>query len=330
MIANASVLNRSRRAVIASLLILGVVVLLSGCQANSCTLEPCITYNPPVQIIENLPSAFPPLNPDEARKDWAKELIIANQFATELDFYRAITSYKRALFLIPSARRERRMQIEYGILQCYYLGHKYQSVIDFFDKSSLVAAPTDFPALDDLMLMLQNSYYETGEPEKACRLFTGIEQRDPTIASKVQLYEDLMEARLAAVQSRAHGGDELATALCNFLYDYNDRALSVKKAQLLNAILPGAGYYYVGQKSTAMTSFIINSLFIAAAYYFFDHGNVAAGIITASLESGWYLGGINGAGLAAKAYNESLYNASAKELMVKQRLFPVLMIKYTF
>jgi hypothetical protein len=316
--------------VFSGLILLGVVILFSGCQANSCNLEPCIAYTPPIQLVENLPSAFSPLTPDEVRRDWAKEQIIANNFAMELDFYRAITSYKRALFLIPSVKKERRMQIEYGILQCYYLGRKYQSVIDFFDKSSLAAAPADFPAFDDLIIMLEDSYYEIGEPEKACKLFAVIEQRNPATANKLQLYEDLMDARFAAVQARTQCNDELAPILCNFLYDYNQRALSVKKAQTLNALLPGAGYYYVGQKSTAMTSFIINSLFIAATYYFFDHGNIAAGIITASLESGWYFGGINGAGLAAKAYNESLYNDSAKELMVKQRLFPVLMLKYTF
>lgn len=79
-----------------------------------------------------------------------------------------------------------------------------------------------------------------------------------------------------------------------------------------------------------MTSFIINALFAAATYQLIDRGYVAAGIIVGSLEMGWYIGGINGAGLEAKEYNQSLYNTCAKEVMIRNQLFPVLMFETTF
>lgn len=307
-----------------------LLIVLCGCQTNCRTLEPQIDFVPPVELVENLPSAFPPLTPDEQKKVWGKELLIANNFAIEMDFYRAITSYKRALFLIPPAQKERYMQIEYGILQSYYLGRKYQSVIDVFEKSTLIAMPEDFPAFDDLLIMLEDSYRRVGELEKACKILKVIESRTPSVANNLELSESFLEGRLGAIQEKADADEGISPVLCGFLCGYHQQALSVRKAQTLNALLPGAGYLYVGQKSTALTSFIINALFIAAAYYFFDQGNIAAGIITTSLESGWYFGGINGAGLAAKVYNEQLYNASAKELMIQQHLFPVLMLKYTF
>ncbi len=115
-----------------------------------------------------------------------------------------------------------------------------------------------------------------------------------------------------------------------FFSEYCCKAKSVKKAQMLNAILPGAGYYYVGQKKSALTSFIINTLFTAAAYQLFDKGYFAGGLIVSSLELGWYLGGINGAGLEAKEYNQSIYNTMAKDTMAQNRLFPVLMFETTF
>jgi hypothetical protein len=121
-------------------------------------------------------------------------------------------------------------------------------------------------------------------------------------------------------------GDELQ----EFLIEYSCNKKSVSKAQTLNAILPGAGYYYVGQKKSGLTSFIINALFIAATYQLFDHGYIAAGIITGSLECGWYFGGINGAGLAAKEYNEQLYQSLGKEFMIQNRLFPILTIQKGF
>lgn len=305
------------------LFLLCVLSLLSGCQQNSCQFEPTIVYVPPARLVEDLPSAFPPLSPQELRQDWGKELIIANGFALENDFYRAITGYKRALFLIPPKYPERRFQIEYGIMQSYYRAGKYCETIETFDHSTLTNVPDTFPAYDDLLIILQDSYTEIGQPEKACKILSLIESRNRCTAEKLELSQSLRSADFNCLTQN----DPLT---CGFLASYQQQAKSVQKAQLLNAILPGAGYLYVGQGKTALTSFAINALFIAAAYQFFHHGNVAAGIITASLETGWYFGGINGAGLAAKAYNECIYSNAAKELMLQERLFPILMLNYAF
>ena len=87
---------------------------------------------------------------------------------------------------------------------------------------------------------------------------------------------------------------------------------------------------YIGQKKSALTAFLLNSLFIAAAYEFFHHGHVAAGIITTSFEAGWYFGGIYGAGEEAKYYNERVYEQDATAILNDTKLFPVLMIQYGF
>ena len=42
---------------------------------------------------------------------------------------------------------------------------------------------------------------------------------------------------------------------------YTENWKSPTKARWLNGILPGAGYSYIGQKQTALTSFLINALF---------------------------------------------------------------------
>ncbi len=44
----------------------------------------------------------------------------------------------------------------------------------------------------------------------------------------------------------------------------------------------------------------------------------------------WYFGGIYGAGLAAKEYNKSLFECSAEETKIENKLFPILMIQTTF
>ncbi len=310
-------------------LIIAISICLSGCQPRSLPIEPTITYVIPQHKLERLPSAFPPLSADERSQDWANELLIGDAFAREEDLYRAITAYKRALLLTPRELMERRLQIQYDIALCYYVGSKYQEVINTFESGDLIEAKPPFPAFNNLLIMLYDSYMRQHQCEKAEAVLQLIETCSPETARDLNLYTDVVEGDLAAVQDDIsnHPSDE---ALSTYFCEYAQNAKSTSKAKMLNAILPGAGYYYVGQKNAALTSFLINTLFIAAAYQFFHHGYYAAGAITTSLETGWYFGGINGAGIAAKEYNEILYNNLQHRMLAENRLFPVLMFETAF
>lgn len=307
-----------------------LLLFISGCQVSNQCIEPCIVYNQPPCFVKNLPSPFSPLTKEEYRFDWAKELLIASTFANELDFYRAITSYKRALILMPEKYRERRMQAEYGILEAYYIAGKYQDVLDTFEPSDLLTnVSNDFPAIDDLLIMVYDSYQETGQEEKACKILTIIESRNADKAYDLQVSEAIIEGNIPELRNLT-ACDDGAEYVTSFLASYESSALSVRRAQVLNALLPGAGYLYVGQKQSALTSLCINALFTWAAYHFFHHGNIAAGIITTSLELGWYAGGINGAGLEAREYNTRIYDALGTQTMLQAKLFPVLMLNFGF
>lgn len=303
------------------------LLLTACCCKESCEIEPEIQFCTPPNVIESLPSAFPDLTKEELKEDWGKELLIANKFARENDLYRAITGFKRALILLPSNHFHRQQQIEYDIILSYYLGSKYQEAVEAFEVSSLVTVSNHFLAFDNLLQMLFDAYTKTGQSTKAEKVYDLIQKIRPDTAIKLQRAEDVLKANFCALQNRNVPAQE---NLVYFLDTYGQGAKSIQKAKTLNAILPGAGYYYIGQKNTALTAFIVNSLFIAAAYYFFDQGNWPAGIITTSLEMGWYIGGINGAGLGAKEYNEHFYEGLAKDYMIKERLFPVLTFQTTF
>lgn len=162
--------------------------------------------------------------------------------------------------------------------------------------------------------------------DQALRILGLMEMRSPECAERMKLNYILKEADFSQIEKEAKNNEDV-----NYLLsDYLSCAKSPKKAQILNAIFPGAGYWYVGQHKAAFSSFIINALFAAAAYKFFDEGYWAAGLITAGIEAGWYFGGINGARLAAVEYNERLYECQVKDFMVRQRLFPILMFRYVF
>ncbi len=176
-------------------------LLLAGCHPKSCLLEPCITFCPPQRLIEPLPSAFAPLSPQEFANEWGKELRIAEAFGRELDLYRAITAYKRAKILIPR-NHLRLSQIEYGIVECYYLGQKYQDAVEAFESSSLTSATSSsFPAFRELLLLLYDAYGQIGQEEKAEQLLEVIEKCDAGTATNLKLFTAFNEGDLPSIIS---------------------------------------------------------------------------------------------------------------------------------
>lgn len=305
------------------------LLLLNGCTPKTCDFEPTLDYTPQVRQIQRLPSPFEKLTKEEVCSEWGKELYIGLHFGNELDLYRAITAFKRALILIPASKQERRMQIEYYIVLSYYLGKQYNDAVEAFESSRLIDVPATFGPCKDLGIVLFDCYQRTGQGEKAARILEMLRGFDPELAQELELSDALIQGDLDRATDLA------ACTLKNeaysfFLQDYLQLTKSPQKARRLNAVLPGAGYAYVGQKQTAVTSFLINALFIGASYYCVRNGNIPLGVILGSLETGWYIGGIHGSGLAAIQHNELLYEAKGKDFLVQERLFPVLMLEASF
>jgi len=310
-------------------LMVGVALTHISCQPACPPFEPFITCQIPDYRIQTMPSAFPPLSDNESNQAWARELLMGDVFARECDLYRAITCYKRAQILLPLEESDRRAQLEYDLILCYYLGNKYQEALNIFEEGALSQATPAFPAFNQLLLVIYDSYLQTNQEDKAACVLEAIGKCSPESADDLQLYQtvkagEVGEARCLISQHRNAEEMEMDFAF------YDQFAKSPGKARTLNAILPGAGYYYVGQRRSAMTSFIINALFTAAAYQFFQHGYPAAGAITASLELGWYFGGINGAGIEANEFNARLYEGVGKKILTDHACFPVLMFETSF
>ncbi|MBI3231992.1 MAG: tetratricopeptide repeat protein [Candidatus Doudnabacteria bacterium] len=306
-----------------------LLLFTSSCYRVPDKLEPKISSIVQERYIKQLPSAFPPLSYQERKEEWGLEYFLAEKFAKELDLYRAVTSFKRAEFLLPSSNATRLPEIQYQILLCYYLGKRYEEVVFTFERSTLPKADSSFPAYHDLLVILYESYEKTEEKEKAENILRLLEQKEAETAKKLAISSALINGDLTYLENKALSDPSL-TYLSDFLSDYKRKKKSVKEAQFLNTVLPGAGYLYVGQKQSALTSFLLNGLFLAAAYHFFHKGHLAAGLITTSFEAGWYFGGIYGAGEAAKLYNERLYEEKAYPILHRQGLFPVFLLKVGF
>ncbi len=306
--------------------LLYVLLLVCGCHKVPEQLEPKINYAVQDRYLKQLPAPFPTLSSEELQEAWGKEYLIGIAFAHQLDLYQSITAFKRAEILAPEEAHARKLEMNYEMLLCYYLGKKYTDVIYLFDTSLLRTVDPHFPAYHDLLVILYEAYTEIQEERKAEQILFLIQQHYPETAEKLSLSTALSQANMVQVEAYTNQYPDVQ----QFFAQYQTEKKSVGSAQALNALLPGAGYLYVGQKQSALTAFLLNGLFIAAAYHFFHKGDIAAGAIVTSFEAGWYFGGIYGAGEEAKFYNERLYEKYASPLMNQNKLFPVLMLQYAF
>jgi len=301
-------------------LLLSTLLLLTGCFRVGNELEPKLSHAVQDRYLRSLPSAFSPLTEHEAATDWGKEDRIALGFAHELDLYQAITGFKRASFLHPP--EERKLQLEYDTLLCYYFGGRYPETLYTYDNG-----PLRFnPPTQDLFIILYDSYLKQHDEDKAEKVLTYLQTTSPALAEKLALSKVLLAGDIPEIEKAASSHPEVQALLTQ----YNAEKKSTMTAQLLNTFLPGTGYLYLGQTQSALTAFFLNGLCIWASCYFFQHGNIPAGVIFTSIEAGWYFGGIYGAGLETKFHNERLYERLATPMMNENRYFPVLMLQYGF
>ena len=340
-----------------------------SCTSVSDEINPNVHYSVHEKMVQALPSAFDPLSPKELETSWATEYRMGVHFAKRLDLYRAITSFQRAEFLLseepnPILTMQRKHEVEYYTLLCYALGKKHEDLVSTFESSSLAFVHPDFRAYQDLLLILGEAYEITKQKHKALSVHQALAQNYPKIAEPILVGHASQTAdtktAFAILDREAppakEGNISIQKALFDtqkahhFLsYDQLDFSKTGKLRSVLDethtsyikhkksplvaqtlAVIPGAGYAYLGQYQSAVTAFSINALFIGTATYFFLNGNIPAGILTTGFEAGWYFGSIYGSGQAAKTYNERLYEALIHPVMEDKKLYPLLQLEYGF
>lgn len=299
-----------------------------GCYQVQDELNPQVQLTVPDRHLKSLPAAFLPLNSNQKNQDWGKEHTIGMGFARELDLYQAITAFKRSLFLISPSEEKEIAKLKYYILLAYYLGQKYLDVSWTFETSlsHFSYGPSDFPPYHDILVMLYDSYSHLKNDSKAEQILNYMKYTYPETHQKMEISEAIMKGNVKKLIDYSSSYSEVNW----LLYHYHKDKKSPLLAQTLNGILPGSGYLYLGQKQSALTAFLVNGLCIWASVYCFQHHNIGAGCIFASIEAGWYFGGIYGAGLEAKLYNERVYEKYATPVVYEKNYLPILMLNYAF
>lgn len=304
------------------------LALLVGCFPKQATLEPNLTYVPTVDDVTSLAPPFAALEPEERKEDWGREFTTGLAFAKELELYRAVTDFKRALALLPPHETAREQEILYFIALCYYLGARYSEAVSTVETTNLNRVTVNFPAYRELLILLHESYRLTDRPLAAEGIREKLEKVDPPSSHNLALSTALTTGDIDALTR--FDLKYPSTGLSQLLSNYHQCEKSVTKAQVASAIVPGLGYWYVGQKQSAITAFLLNGLFIAASVQLFRSGYWPVGVFTTSMELGWYCGGIYGAGEAAHVFNQQLYEGMTRPLLAQQNLYPLFMMRWSF
>ena len=304
--------------------------------ATGCAHMP---VEPPIHVtavvlpgaFQNLPKPPPQLSPEDVSSPWGQEYAIGCRFACEGDYYRAATCFQRARFLLNDPASPHEVQLFHALLLAYSVGNKYQEAVSIWEKEQDKLSVADPETARDCISLLCEAYTHLGRTKEAAGLLTSLPPGDP-LKSQLALFQTMTtndeEDFLRAADTAALVGSREHEEALSMVADYRSRRCDPSTARLLNAVVPGSGYVYVHQYQTATTAFLINGLFIAATWQLFVAHQQASGLIAGTLEGGWYLGGIVGAGLAADQYNQRLREEASKPYLNRNGLFPLLQVRY--
>jgi hypothetical protein len=292
-------------------------------------IEPKIVKTVPKNKIKQLPSSFQALSETEKKEEWGKEYFIGQKLAQKFDLYRAVTAFKRAEILIPGFLKSRLHEIQYFIVLSYFLGEKYDDALSAFEESDLIHVDHQFKAYKDLLVILHECFRQTHHQEKAALTLGLLEKEDQKLSHILKVSHAINHydrQELENVLSSSSMGQETQ----KLMNAYDSLKKSPAKAQAFNALLPGAGYLYLGQRQAALTAFLLNGLTTYGAYRCYKTGHLAIAILLTSIETGWYFGGITGAKESCKLYNERVYENKAQPIIQKHELHPIFNITHAF
>jgi hypothetical protein len=230
------------------------------------------------------------------------------------DYFRAITEYKRFLFLYPTDARAGRVQLQVG--RSYQRGQQWDEARQTFERTAqqhsdaairaeaaYLIGETSFqqgryaqaiadlrpvaeahgqtPLGEQARYLLGWSYLRARQWPEASQTFEAIDMASPLFPSSRALAEAAREGEQLPRKSPALAG-------------------------LMSAVIPGSGHFYSGRWRDGTIALLLNGAFLAAGIEAVSAGNEAAAGVLLFFEAAWYSGAIYGAVNAAYKYNRDL------------------------
>lgn len=250
---------------------------------------------------------------------WVDEFDLAKKLTLNQEYDLAIESLKKAWALCPPTYLQDRQSIEFAFINLYYLRKDYFSCTRYFEKSSLLYANANFIDYKKMLFMLYCAYMEIEKEDKASKVLTLLLKEDPLHSNELVAFHALNQKDFKPLLSLdlEPSHQKVLKLLIN---RFEHRRKSIQKAKWLSLVLPGLGYYYANQKQTALTSFTLNSLFIASTIKLISLKIYPLALFTFAFELGWYFGGMKGSMRAVKQHNDFEFEKLKSEVMEKKLL----------
>ena len=242
------------------------------------------------------------------------QLGLADAFLAEGEYYRAITEYKKFLFLFPDSGKAD--YALFGVGTAYYRGEEYEpaartfaALLEKYGKGAHAAPSAYFEGV---------SLWKLGRFDRAEAALDRVATLEP--ASEYAPLS-LIGKSLLSYDARNDPGcrGELARFLENYPQDARaervrqtvallDRNREVPRkspavAGVMSAVVPGSGYMYAGRYGDGVVALIVNGLFIAGTVAAIHQESYAVAAIVGGIGLPFYVGNIYGSANAATKWN---------------------------
>lgn len=207
----------------------------------------------------------------------------------------------------------------------FFINKEYDELVKFYSENSSAFASSAYN--DSIKILLTKSYLYNGRYQAAQvsinSLKQGVDKNNEVafLQGLVSIYQHDMircEAEMKSISSDSKYYT-WAKSFDGVSKDFMAlKRKSPKTASFMSVFIPGSGYLVAGKRGTALTALVINSLFAFIAVEAFRNDNLALGIGTSVIGSGWYVGSIIG------SYNSTVkWNNTQEENFIKQKTLPI-------
>jgi hypothetical protein len=288
------------------------------------------------------PQSPPPAPAPEALTDADRILGFADALFHDGDYFRAITEYKRFLFLYPTDARAGRVQLQIGL--AYLRGQQWEEARRTFER--LAQQHPDADIRREAALLIGETAYQQGRYPQAIEalrpLAAGLPHTPVGERARYLLGWSYLRARRWPEAAGAFAAIDAASPLFASAQALSEAARQGEQlprkspalAGLLSAVVPGSGHFYAGRFRDGAVALLLNGAFLAAGIEAVQAGNEAAAGLLFFFEAAWYSGAIYGAVNAAYKFNrdaeeqflqglERQYRSDARSL---SRLTPSLVL----
>jgi Tetratricopeptide repeat len=238
----------------------------------------------------------------------------ANALFNDGDYFRAITEYKRFLFLHPTDARAGWVQLQ--------VGRSYQRAQQWDDaRQTFKAIAQQHPDADiraEAAYLIGDTAFQQGRYTQAIRDLQPVAERyGPTPLGERARYLlgwSYLRTRQWPKASQSFATIDTTSPLFPSSRVLADAARegehlprkSPALAGLMSAVMPGTGHFYTGRFRDGTVALLLNGAFLAAGIEAVSAGNEAAAGLLLFFEAAWYSGALYGAVNAAQKYNLDL------------------------